>query len=383
MQRLIVCCDGTWKTADHESPTNIVKLRRAIRPSDDRGVAQVVFYDEGVGTGDILDRIKGAFGAGLSRNVRDGYSFLVDNYEPGDEIYLFGYSRGAFTARSIAGLIRKCGLLQKTHGGRLDEAYSLYRRRDSSPDSDDAKQFRSSYARRIGDFADDPHGVRIRCIGVFDTVGSLGVPAGIFRSLTKHRYEFHDVQLSSRVEHGFHALAIDEERRFFEPALWTTRPGAKQIVEQVWFAGVHADVGGGAPVSTASDCALLWMILRTSIACGIAYDPALVGQLRFTSLATLHESRTGIYAWLPALHRAIGTTDSEAIHFTAEDRYKLVRTYRPPMLQAYFDRRPAIVATDGARIPIAPPAAVVTPSITPKRPAAPAPTASARGPARS
>ena len=383
MRRLIVCCDGTWKTADHESPTNIAKLRRAVRPSDDRGITQVVFYDEGAGTGDLFGRIKGAFGAGLSRSVLDGYAFLVENYEPGDEIYLFGFSRGAFTARSIAGLMRKCGLLEKAHAGRLHEAYTLYRKRDSSADSDEAKRFRASWARPIHDFSDDPHGVRIRCIGVFDTVGSLGVPAGIFRSLMRHRYQFHDGRLSSRVEHGFHALAIDEKRHFFEPALWTTRPGAKQIVEQVWFAGVHANVGGGAPVSTASDCALLWMILRTSAACGIAYDPALVAQLRFTSLATLHESRTGFYEWFPALRRAIGTTDTEAVHFTAEDRYKLVRTYRPPKLQAYLDGRPAIVATGGARTPSAPPAADSSPSIMPARPAVPAPTASAPGPGTS
>jgi uncharacterized protein (DUF2235 family) len=173
-------------------------------------------------------------GAGLAKNVRDAYRFLVYNYTSGDDIYFFGFSRGAYTVRSTAGLIRKCGLLHKEHADRLRDAFKLYRKRDPTPDTQEALEFRDRYSRSP---------IRIRFIGVWDTVGSLGVPIDVFRFLSRSRYEFHDVSLSRSVEYAYHAVAIDERRGPFRPTLWEQHPEATgQVLEQVWFVGVHMDI---------------------------------------------------------------------------------------------------------------------------------------------
>ena len=197
----------------------------------------------------------GAFGHGLEDNVYEAYRFLVGNYEPGDELFLFGFSRGAFTARSLAGMIRKCGILERQHVRRYPAAIALYRD-DQHPDSPAARTFRRAHA--VGGDATLP----IRFIGVWDTVGALGIPLRGLRGLTRHKYQFHDTELSGSVAQACHALAIDERRAPFEPTLWAYRPKPGQTVEQVWFAGVHSDVGGGYPDTGLADITLEWMIDR-------------------------------------------------------------------------------------------------------------------------
>ena len=128
MRRLIVCCDGTWNTPDHvdrgvPAPTNVVKMARAVVPVGPDGTTQIVYYHAGVGTEDIFDKVTGgAFGIGLSGRVRDAYLFLVHNYHEGDELYFFGFSRGAYTARSTVGMVRKVGILNKEHAGLTKQA---------------------------------------------------------------------------------------------------------------------------------------------------------------------------------------------------------------------------------------------------------------------
>lgn len=375
MRRIVICSDGTWNTPDQRTknvpcPTNVVKLARAVLPLDAAGVSQLVYYDQGVGTGNLIDRITGgAFGEGLSQNVCDGYRFLVDNYVPGDEIYLFGFSRGAYTSRSLGGLIRKCGILKKEHGVRIPEAYDLYRKRDASADTDDAKAFRSKFSHAPGVVEDDPWGVKIRCIGVWDTVGQLGVPGGLFRSVVRSRYEFHDVQLSSRVENAFQALAIDELRGLFEPSLWTTKPGAIQRVEQVWFAGSHSDVGGGVVFSGLADLALAWMYERVAT-CGLRLDPRAVAGLEGDPAAEIHESRFSFYRLLAPHVRVLGETPTETVHESVYARMERRADYRPANLARWVEShpRPSDVALAEAagtpRIPIAAqdPKAAVTPA---------------------
>src|SRR5215213_6127127 len=165
MTRLIVCCDGTWNRADQPAPTNVRKICQAIDESD----GQLVKYEPGVGTR-VLERIRGgAFGFGLSRNVKDCYAWLVEHYEPGDELFLFGFSRGAFTARSLAGLVRNSGILKPENAGMVDAAYKLYRSREpgNAPREENAARFR----------ADNSHpDATIQFVGVWDTVGALGIP---------------------------------------------------------------------------------------------------------------------------------------------------------------------------------------------------------------
>jgi len=347
-KRLVMCCDGTWNTADQACPTNVTKLALGLAERSADGQEQRVFYHRGVGTG-AWDRLRGgAFGVGLSRNVQDTYRFLVENYEDGDEIFLFGFSRGAFTARSTAGLIRNSGVLQRRFEDRIPEAYALYRARDKNPRGTEAQLFRRTYS----------YEPRIRCIGVWDTVGALGIPlTGIPPvDVFNQQWQFHDTALSTRVDNAFHALAIDEKRRPFEPTLWQQQPDAgDQRLEQVWFAGVHSDVGGGYPEGGLADIALLWMVSRAE-SCGLAFRPDAFPEVapenphqevipvRPDPRGELHESRTGLYLLQPPLHRPIGRKDPahERVAATAKQRYDDDPTYRPPELTDYLRGAPEV-----------------------------------------
>src|SRR5689334_4901700 len=246
MKRLIVFCDGTWNTPDQTDrgvtcPTNVVKLRNLVELDAPNGVDQLPYYDKGVGTGDVVDRFfGGAFGIGLSHNIRDAYEFLSQNYEEGDHIFLFGFSRGAYTVRRTVGMIRKLGLLPKINDNEsrdsiVKQGYDIYLIRHGGPDSEPAQEFRRRYGTRAA---------RIRCLGVWDTVGAYGI-GGVMGQLTSamSKSRFHDRQLSGIVDCAFHAVAIDEGRRLFGPTLFEQRENAleegHQMLEQTWFSGVH------------------------------------------------------------------------------------------------------------------------------------------------
>jgi len=197
MKRIAVFCDGTWNRADQATngapcPTNVVKLAVRVHRHDD-GIHQVSSYGQGVGTGSSLDKLTGgAFGKGLDDNLYSAYRFLMLNYQPGDEIFLFGFSRGAYTARSLAGMVRKCGILHMDAADRYREAVSLYTD-DRHPDDEGPVRFR----RESSVMGEQP--TPIQFIGVWDTVGALGIPVRGLRSLTAHKYRFHDVELSGSV----------------------------------------------------------------------------------------------------------------------------------------------------------------------------------------
>src|SRR4051794_8227249 len=173
-KRLVVCCDGTWNRPDQLSegvaaPTNVSKLALAVARRDAGGTEQLLHYEPGVGTR-RFERIRGgAFGLGLSRNVRSCYRFLVETYEPGDELWFLGFSRGAFTARSTVGLVRNCGILRAAEIGRIGDAYRLYRSRDkgTEPGGIEAEMFRRMHSHPDA---------AIHFVGVWDTVGALGIP---------------------------------------------------------------------------------------------------------------------------------------------------------------------------------------------------------------
>ncbi len=290
-KRIVVCLDGTWnRPADNIRSTNVVKIMRAVRHTAADGTEQISFYDKGVGTGGPLDRLNGgAFGRGLDDNVQDGYRFLANNYEPGDEIYIFGFSRGAFTARSLAGFIGATGLLDRKTMGSMDEAWEMYRTPPALRDM----------ANLAGMRALARHPVAIRCIGVWDTVGALGVPIEQLKWMSAKRYQFHDTTLGKDVACGLHALAIDEKRGPFAPTLWEAEeevPG--QVVEQVWFPGVHSNVGGGYPDRGLSDVALDWMIKRVRAHTPLEFDAGFIkAWIKPHAMGTIYESRSKIYAF--------------------------------------------------------------------------------------
>jgi uncharacterized protein (DUF2235 family) len=345
MKRIVICCDGTWNTPDKTKQgvplhTNVVKVAQAVQPIADDGVQQRLYYDPGVGTtGNVIRRsFDGATGSGLSANVRAAYQFLTNTYVPGDALYFFGFSRGAFTVRSLAGLIRNCGILRPDAAHMLDKAYALYRAggRASHPREKESTLFRLTYA-----YTDI---VPIEFIGVWDTVGALGNPLLLDRSLFSRRQEFHDTCLSSTVRHAYQALAIDEKRRHFTATLWHQQAGVEQqVLDQQWFVGVHANVGGGYPSTGLSDIALEWMAEKART-CHLTLASM---EARPDPMTPTEESRTGAYRLMPAHHRPIDLADPkdglthESLHPSVLARYRDDPDYRPPNLEDYFARFPA------------------------------------------
>src|SRR5215207_9786796 len=274
MKRLVVCCDGTWNKPDNETITNVEKIARTVQsdPSATGGAYQLVYYVGGVGTGGYkADRILGgAFGFGLFHNVIACYRFLAQNYEPGDEIFIVGFSRGAYTARSVAGMVGRVGLLTKLSlvQEKLPAAVSMYQQTDMRE---------GAFGEHVDEFKHDHcHAAPLNFVGVFDSVGALGVPG--FMNLAPR---FHDVQLSSQVLRARHAMAIDETRLKFAPTFWESPEeprGAStedERVMQVWFEGAHSDVGGGYRGTGLSDTSLLWMA-REAHAAGLVFDVGLL-----------------------------------------------------------------------------------------------------------
>jgi hypothetical protein len=296
-KRIIICCDGTWNEPekienDHIVPTNVLKMVRAVEPYDSAsGIQQVVFYDQGVGTGALgkLDRsIGGGTGFGISGNIRDCYNFLANNYVEGDEIYLFGFSRGAYTVRSFSGMLAAVGLLSKNDLRYVSEAYAYYHVRPEDRRNSPYHQLITDLPRVMP---------RIKFLGVWDTVGALGAPTPILGKLQEWastvwkglRVGFHDCNLSPIVENAFQALAIDERRGPFHPSIWNLK-NTQAIVQQMWFAGVHSNVGGGYPDSGLSDLALQWMVNRAT-ECGLLFnDKYMTGRVSADGLGKLENS---------------------------------------------------------------------------------------------
>lgn len=328
-KRLVVCCDGTWNNADSSQDfTNVVRIARAIRA--DAAVPQIVYYHSGVGTGgDLFDKFGGgALGLGLSRNVRDAYAFLANNYCDGDEISLFGFSRGAYTARSVGGLIGWAGLL---HKGDMDDFTLLWEgyRRRHQPGQRDVRL----------DFPDRHDIVPIKCIGVWDTVGALGIPGHLDDPVARF-FQFHNTDLGVRVENAFHALAIDEHREDFIPTLWTKDPQAPntQKVEQVWFAGAHANIGGGYEEHGLSDISLAWMADR--VAPFLDLDPGYLETRQDRrdawAMGRIYNSATGLFGLRDKVDRPVEASlaagakihESVAVRFTGP----MAEAYDPPAL---------------------------------------------------
>jgi len=335
MKRIITCNDGTWNKLETDERTNVVKMYDCIcsmgKDADGNEVKQVKAYDEGVGTGYTLKNriVGGATGAGIDRNIKDMYTFISFNYQPGDEIYLFGFSRGAYTARSLAGLIRNCGVLKPQFFHLIDKAYDMYRQRNdyTTPDSDLMKSFRANYS-----FEDI---TPIKFIGVWDTVGSLGIPLPSYKLLNQKKYKFHDVKLSSYVEHAYHALALDEKRALFQPTLWEKSetvkndPNHPQKMEQRWFAGVHSNVGGGYKDCGLSNIALDWLIKKAQSA-GLCYnDPPLIKETAYDKGIIINSYTPMYWLWRPSYREPFKKTDTnESIDESVFKRYDNDKAYR-------------------------------------------------------
>jgi hypothetical protein len=375
MKRLIICADGTWdtpdiidkdkKSAERErtrssnpegktlytkpvrEPTNVVKMARAIKPTAKDKTQQVVYYDTGVGTGlGLYDKLfGGGFGVGLSNNILQCYRFLVHNYEKGDEIFLFGFSRGAFTVRSLAGMLHRCGLLTKDDAYYIPEAYEHYLLEDNDP--------AFPVFRKGKGFRNRNHPtrqVKIKFIGVWDTVGALGLPFhGPLSRAVNQKYAFHNVQLSPSVEFAYQALAIDEWRKPFEATLWdpAAAPPKGQTIEQRWFAGCHSNVGGGLNADYFPDkkgkkrayrlenYAFQWMVKKAAAKpVGLECDMGYVKYFDARPDCSTRNSLTGFYKLWGKHLRPIGKTKygNETVDESVMERMKEDSNYKPDNL---------------------------------------------------
>jgi len=333
MKRIVVCCDGTWQKLTSPYPSNVVKLAQSVKPIAKDGVTQIVFYDEGIGT-DAQKVLGGATGLGIDKNIEDAYRFLVLNYYQGDEIYLFGFSRGAYTVRSLAGMIYCSGLLDRPHITKAHEAYELYRKRDIKPKDKEATEYRQTYGERVP----------ITLVGCFDTVGALGIPIvplfKMFSTQLHERYRFHDTTLNKLVQNALHAMAIDEIREIFDVTPMKPHPEAEnQRVIQKWFPGGHGCVGGGTEEYRGlSDAALKWMIDSIEeLELGLDLDPSVIPTGVNPDYECEFKNDPGFFKLAGIKLRDVGEA-IEDLHDSTVTRLKTRNDYRPKNLQKIISK---------------------------------------------
>jgi uncharacterized protein (DUF2235 family) len=366
MKRLALFLDGTWN--DPDSNTNVFRLHGWVDKRDSAGVEQRAHYLKGVGT-NWYDRLHGgALGAGLSTNVLAGYGWLSENYDDGDEIYLFGFSRGAYTARSVAGVIVRCGLLQSGATMSVGEVYERYRAGKDLPPiygllyaRDFNKRALTASEQRL---LDNCRRVPIHMIGVWDTVGALGVPWTNAPLLGRKNFYFHNTNLSKLFVHAYQALAIDEWRGPYKPTLWTdfipddapaVASDRTQAVEQRWFIGAHCNVGGGYADDRLCDVPLAWL-QRKAMDCGLSFGtqvPLRGDEHKVEPVDSYAQFLHGIYKWLrlgKRYYRPIGAGPrkvkgglsvpiNETIDESVFRRWRNVDRYRPANLANWAKAR--------------------------------------------
>jgi uncharacterized protein (DUF2235 family) len=367
-KRLAVFLDGTWNVVGDD--TNVWRMHALCAPTDNYGTAQRAYYEKG-----LSGLLGGASGVGIDDIIRNAYQWLVDNYDPGDPIFIFGFSRGAYTARSLAGCIAKCGLLRAGGALGVTQLYNRYRRQDARTIWEllDGQQngTTADFTREEELMLKHVMAIHIKVVGVWDTVGDLGIPWLSLEGLRWWSTEgFLTTGLRVPVEHGFHALAVDEHRRSFAPTLWTVRhdatpepdapsPRPLASVEQRWFVGAHANVGGGCESDILPQLPLRWLMRKASLH-GLAFrtDVEIDGD---EITAPLDDSYVkflgGIYRYFSQpYYRPIGApptpakdggTDNnvnETVDASVFDRWNSDTGYRPPNLADWATRYGADIA---------------------------------------
>jgi uncharacterized protein (DUF2235 family) len=344
-KNIVICSDGTGNSAVKDRGTNVFKIFESIDLNGNRYNPkldpQVPIYDDGVGTEDFrpIKIFAGITGWGLSRNVKQLYKELCRIYDPGDKIFLFGFSRGAFTVRTLAGFIVKCGIIDaqkqptaEAFDDCVNRAYKAYRscyrtvlmqllRGEASAAATDEFKGRFCHGQQT----------RIHFIGVWDTVDAVGLPFHVSDLINAliYRFKFPNQRLSEQVDHAYHALAVDDDRHSFHPLLWDQRAsnsGKLQKIEQVWFAGAHSNVGGGYPKQGLSLTAMHWLMTKAQNA-GLRFIPGEYEYYRDHANVDdkLYDPRAGMgvfYRWKPRdIAQLCRANDvSPAIHLSVMER---------------------------------------------------------------
>ena len=334
-KRIVICADGTWskpeKDPEVDFPTNVLKLARAIQPVGKNEVPQQVFYDWGIGS--YYDPIiSGATGKGLHKNIMDDYRYIVQNYAPGDDLYLFGFSRGAYTIRCLCGMINNCGILKRPDAALIQKAFDHYKNDapEYAPKGEESVKFREQYAHESKE---------VKFVGVWDTVGAMGIPISFLGFLEK-KDEFYDTKIGSNVRIARHALAIDEHRVDFKPTIWQLRENMD--MKQVWFSGAHCDIGGSYKPdddeTSLSDIALDWMIREAEIA-DLSIESHVKEQIKYNPLSTVHKSRIYFYELKKKYNRSLEDVKEHVlIHESVKERWDQDKKYRPTNLKKYVDK---------------------------------------------
>ena len=360
-KRLAIFLDGTWNSVD--SNTNVWRMRALCAAKGKDGRPQLVYYEVGVN-----GFLGGVFGQGLDENIRLAYEWLIENYNDGDEIFIFGFSRGAFTARSLAGLVALEGILKAGSPIALTQLFNRYKKgneesiwtlkdKEASGDTSkltDEEKWLLKYSQPA----------KVKVVGVWDTVGSVGVAAGNIPGISRSQFDYLQTGLFIPIQNGYHALAIDEHRSDFAPTLWTVRhpkdPSARMPpprplsnVEQRWFVGAHANVGGGYETDLLAQAPLRWMMQKAE-AQGLSFrsEVALDGDaLKAPIIDFYHSFVEGVYAiFSRPLYRPIGpepdvrengthTNVNETIDASVFQRWRADPKYRPVNLVEWAQRK--------------------------------------------
>ncbi len=393
-RRLIVFFDGTDNAP--KDRTNVWRTHELLAVKDAAGVEQLKIYIKGVGT-ELGERVRGSiFGSTISKRICTGYQWLVDNYEDGAEIYVFGFSRGAFSARSLVQMVANCGLTRPAVSAawRTEEVFDRYeqisvqtveriapiwrlRYWQRNPNKQPAGWNPTLDDRRLMDEV-QVREVKIRMAGLWDTVGAIGRNAIHDQAVATQKASAHNVRPTKAQEYGYHALAIDEHRPMFDATLWRAfvedgtandiKAKYARYYEQRWFIGAHSDVGGGYGEDNLPDLSLSWMMSKAS-ALGLAFTYTIEPQ-RGAWHAPLHDSFEAFAGQVLALwdrlipgdqrnYRQIGkdakpvTTGAgvpgalwainECIDESVMHRWNEDPTYRPPGLAEYLRRRPELL----------------------------------------
>jgi len=314
----VVILDGTMSSLEEGAETNAGLIHKLLcdLPASDR---VFVYYEAGVQWRAWGHTFDVAMGRGINRQIRRAYGWLASHYRPGDRIFLFGYSRGAFAVRSLAGLIDRVGLLTAEAATERNVTLAYRHYRSARP--------RPAQAAFVRAFCHAS--VEVEMIGVFDTVKALGLRLPLLWLLTETQHSFHNFRLGPMIRSGFHALALDETRSVYEPVLWDRTAEGRTEVEQVWFRGTHGDVGGQlggfAPARPLANIPLLWMLERAA-ARGLPLPDGWRDRYRTDPLAPNVGTWRGLGAlFLFRAPRIAGRDGSESLHPTA-----LIARDRPP-----------------------------------------------------
>ena len=330
-KNIVVFSDGTGQEGGKGFNTNIYKMFNMI---EDRTPQQIAFYDRGLGTG--WRKMTGNVGGkGISKNIQQCYRFIFENYEAGDQIFLFGFSRGAATVRSLSSFIHYFGILPQSRPELIKQAYGIYKIEDKQERLQTASEFISRHHTMW---------TRIKFLGCYDTVAALGMPfklaSAILDGIPGFRHKFHNFSLSESVENAYQALAIDDERRTFHPILWDNKKLDYQDIRQVWFAGMHTDVGGGYREQNLSDIPLVWLT-SMAVAKGLRIYPGNKIKIYEDSNGVMHDSRG---EFLTKLYRRkvrfwpAGRDDKPVVHQSVLDRSgNKEKDYHPWILSVPHD----------------------------------------------